>query len=531
MCEDNTSPIKLFPLIKRINAFSQGYRQNIVLIGQDTLEISHLLENYITSSKIGSTTYIHTSASCTDKKEFLKATAFSLLSNYTGSNSTLDSLINNSAGSLSLTVAHIKNQLRKTNTSFLDVVEIINKFNNETKNKCILIIEDFINLQEIFINFYQDFAKFIMLQTNCMVILATHNHKSANKVIAEELNLLFGNFEKIILPKTPSLDNLLYLKKIISPICPSPFFLSFFTEVIGTNLTYYSAMATAIKNTYHQNSEEDSIISAIQSTLYSKETYFFQKFSKKISAIKEKTKDHFLIVKLLIALSAGYLRKNELSATLDWSARTLNAKLQILADLNYVENLGTICKINDPLFSFWLNSIFRFHFSPTIFNPHQRISLYKRKMMENIITFKEDFFKSKIKKILQLFLAFQDDKIKLEKEKYHLPSIRKTKIISYPQNDFHIFIGEGKEIVFAGIKEENTQEKDIFDFIEKSSAIKGKRVKKIFISLGILPPTARTIAKNNKVEIWNINEVNRLFRIYNKPLAIFDNETADKQNF
>ncbi len=509
----------LFPLVKRIKAFSQGYRQNIVLIGQDTSEISHLLENYITSIKIDNTTYIHVSASCADKKEFLKATALSLLGNYTGSSSNLDTLINNSAVSLKSTVTYIKNQLRKTNTSFLDILETINKFSNETKNKCILIIEDFIDLKEIFNNFYQDFAKFITLQRNCMIILSTINHKSADKILSGDLNLLFGNFEKITLSRTPSLDNLLYLKELIFPFSPSPFFLSFFSEIAGNNLTYYPTLAKAIQSSYHPDSEEDSIISIVRDILYHRETFFFQKFSKKINSIKEKTKTYFPIIQLLTALSEGYLRKNELLGILNWSTRMLNARLQILSDLNYIENLGTIYKINDPLFSFWLNCVFRFYCLPPILNPSRRISLYRQKIRENIITFKEDFFKSKIKKMIQLFLAFQNDKIKLEKAKYSLPLIKRTKIISYPEKDFHIFVGEGKGIIFAGIKENDAQESDIFDFIEKSSAVRGKQVKKIFVSLGILPPTARTIAKNNKVLIWDVNEVNRLFSIYNKPLV------------
>jgi len=63
---------------------------------------------------------------------------------------------------------------------------------------------------------------------------------------------------------------------------------------------------------------------------------------------------------------------------------------------------------------------------------------------------------------------------------------------------------------------------DIFDFIEKGANIRGKKVKKIFISLDTLPPAARVIAKNNKLLIWDVNEVNRLLNVYNQPMVSCD---------
>jgi hypothetical protein len=95
-------------------------------------------------------------------------------------------------------------------------------------------------------------------------------------------------------------------------------------------------------------------------------------------------------------------------------------------------------------------------------------------------------------------------------------------MLSYPQENFHLFIGEGKEIIFAGIKEKNINDSDIFDFIEKGANVKGRGVKKVFIALDTLSPTARLIAKNNKLIIWDVNDINRLLHIYNKTAVACD---------
>ncbi|MCK4519682.1 MAG: hypothetical protein KAT96_00725, partial [Candidatus Omnitrophica bacterium] len=306
------------------------------------------------------------------------------------------------------------------------------------------------------------------------------------------------------------------------PLSPSPLFLSFFVSILGTNIAYYSLISKIIKKNYFSEDDEASTMLIIEKALYLKETYLFQKFIKKIDLIKFHFKDPVLVIKLLFALSEGYLRKKELISLGLYNSKELTGKLQKLLDLSYIENLGNVYKLKDSLFSFWLTSAFKLYFSPPVLNPQQKKALFKKNLEEKIVLFKEDFIKDKLKKIMQLFSSFKNDTLCLGKNRYHLPAIENAKIISYPARNFHLLIGEGKEIVFAGIKEKNVEDNDIFDFIEKGSNIKGKRVKKIFVSLDTLPPTARLIAKNNKLIIWDVNEVNRLLSVYNKPIVSYD---------
>ena len=510
---------KLLTLDKRIKAFTQGYRQNIALLGSDSQELSYLLKNYLGSKRYEELTCIHATTAYVGKKEFFKSVAFSLLSSYTRKQDSLDNLINCACPILPSTTDFIKICLGKKNLSFLDSLEVINKFINESNRRCVLIIEEFLGLKDLFKNFYHDFSKFIILQRNCMLVLTSSYAKGAQKVLATELNLLFGNFEKVLLTENTFLNNFLYLKGKLGTIRPSPFFLSFFINTVGSNIAYYDLMAETIKKSYRPEDEEATILDIVEESLYLNETYFFQKFIKKIDLTKFNFKDSNSIIKLLLALSDGYLRKSELVSLGIYDSKELASRLQKLCDLNYVQNFGNIYKIKDSLFSFWLATVFKLYFSSPIFDPQQQKKLYRKNLIEAISLFKEEFFKDKLKKVLQLISSFKNDTLYLGKNKYRLPSIERAKIISDHKKDFHLLIGEGKEIIFAGIKERDTQENDIFEFIEKGANIKGKGVKKIFISLNGLPPTARLIAKNNKLIIWDVNEINRLLKIYNKPIV------------
>ncbi len=513
---------KLEALDKRIKGFSQGYRQNIALLGNDSQEISYLLENYLQFNKSAQVTYIHTSTAYLDRREFFKSVAFSLLSDYTRKQDSLDNLINLADLGLDSTVGFIKECLEKRNLSFIDALEVINKFINESNRRCVLIVEEFLGLQDIFRGFYADFSKFIILQRNCMLVLTSSRSKASQKILAGELNLLFSNFEQISLSENSFLNNFIYLKSKLYPLNPSPFCLSFFISVIGVNITYYDLIAPVLKKNYRAENEEGAIVDTLEEMIYTKETFFFQKFIREIELIKFNCKDFSNILKLLLALSDGYLRKDELASLGIYAYGELTSRLQKLVELNCAENLGNIYKIKDPLFSFWLKNILKAYILPPTLDPDRRRSLCRKRMEEEVFLFKDEFFKDKIKKVLQLFSSFKNDTLLLAKEKYRLPAVEKTKIISYPQKDFHLLVGEGKEIIFAGVKESNTQESDIFEFIEKGTNIKGKRVRKIFISLDDLPPAARLIAKNNKLTVWDVNDINRLLGIYNKSLVACD---------
>ncbi len=510
---------KLETLDKRVKAFTQGYRQNISILGNDPDETSYLLQNYLKTNKFNEINYIQATSSYAGEKEFFKSIVFSLLSNYTRLEDTIDNLITYASPVLEKTTNYIKNCFQKEKFTFLDILEVLNLFIKESNRNCLLIIEEFLDLKDLFKNIYSEFSKFLVIQRSCMVVLTSSHTKNAEKVLSGELNLLFGNFEKVYLKDTFSLKNYLYLKEKINPINPSAFFLFYLVNALGSNIFYYDLLINIINDKYNPNNEDESITIIIESLLYSKSSCLFQKFIKNIDLIKSYFKDYVPTLKLLISLSQGYLRKRELLSLNIYNNKELASKLQKLIDLNYIENFGNIYKLNDSLFSFWLSHIFTLYFSPAILEPKMRISFFKKQINEDISIQKEEFFKDKLKKILQLFSSFKNDTLQVGKNKYRLPIIENTKVISYPKNDFHLLIGEGKEIIFAGIKEKNVEDNDILDFIEKGTNIKGKRVKKIFISLDEIPHRVRLIAKNNKLAMWDIQEVNNLLSIYNKSVV------------
>ena len=516
-------------LEKRISSFGQDYRQNISIIADDPEEISNLLETYLQSRSSQDLIFIHTTCAYTDAKGFFKSIVFSILREYMAKLDSFDALINQASFTLENTTSFIKEVLKKNNFSFLDILETINKFINESKRKCVLIIEEFCGLDDIFPRCFKDFSKFIILQRECVVILASSSPRRAQKILSSELNLLFGNFEKIHLNECSFLENYLCLKDKLSPLRPSPLLLSFFVNILGSNRLYYDSVSKLLKEGCDQDNEEATITTALENALYLPQTYLFQKFIKRIEVLKEKYKDSQTLIKILLAISQGYLRKPELNSLNICNSKAIDAALSKLIDLNYIINYGNIYKITDSLFSFWLSHVFKAQFWTPLLDREKRKLLWRKTLHEEIALFKEDFLKDKIKRVLELFSAFKDDVLKIGKDKYRLPTIERTKLISYPEQRLSYLLGEGREIIFVGIKEKRVEDTDVYEFIERGSNLKGKKIKKIFITLDEFSPTAKLVAKNNRLIIWDVNEINHLLNVYNKPLISFESKKTSRR--
>ncbi|MCM8831547.1 MAG: hypothetical protein NC918_05105, partial [Candidatus Omnitrophica bacterium] len=514
---------KLTILDKRIKSFLEGYRQNIALIGDDKDELTYILDNYLSKNKISDIVYIRPNSLYLTDKNFFANVATALLEEYLNCNDNLDNLINicQERNCLSATVGFIKTILQKDSILFADALELINKFVNESSRKCLFILEEFTQLPHILNVDYDNFAKFILLQRNCMLLLTSSYIKEAEKIFSTKLDLLFGNFEKIYLNGSIVFENLKYLESKLL-ITPSLFFTSFFINILETNLIYYDIIADKINENYKNNSNEEDIITLVlKKSIYLPQTYLFEKFIGKINLLKEHIKNYTKAIKLLIFLSEGYCRKNDLLSLGIFDAKSLYSMLEKLKQLQYINDYGNIYKIKDRLFSFWLSFVFKIYYFYPFCSAESRLHFWETKIKNEMSIFREEFFKDKIKRIVELLSSFKDDVVYADNEKYILPLIEKANILSYADKNYHLLIAEGKELIFAAIKESIVDDIDILNFIERSSQIKNKKMKKIFISTEQFTQQAKLIAKDSKLILWDINQINRLLSIYNKPLLPF----------
>jgi len=515
---NDLNSIKLAMFDKRIDSFVNGYRQNVALFAHDEEEIAHLLDDYLAGKTIPATKTARACAAHTDRKMFFKNIIYSLLCDSTVAG--LDAMINKAEASLPKTTGFIKQTLQKTSIDFLDLAETVNLFITESGLRCLLVIEQFHNMHELFPCCFEDFSKFIILQRQCMVVLTTASEKESDKIISTELNLLFGNFEKIDINGGSFTENYRYIKNNFALTDPSNFIVSFLEDILDSNSLYYAKVLGNFVDAA-QKTDEELLFENITETLYRKQTYLHQKFLRNITRITETHKIPQTTIRILIAISSGYMRKSEVASLNICDNRNLETRLAKLCEQSLIVNNGTIYKLRDRLFGFWLANVFKYYREIT--DSRVRFGIYAENLQNAITVYKSALKQCGVAVMLDLLGSFKDDTISLGKDNYRLCTMARTKLVA-DDNEMKIVVGEGKEILFIGIKEKNAQDSDIFSFAEKSNRIKGKGIKKIFVSFGNMPETVRLAAKNHKLISWDINDVNQLLKIYNKPVMPSENK-------
>lgn len=507
---------KLSIVDKRIQSFANGYRQNIALFANDNEELTYLLETYFSNNPAISMPVIHVSTRHAGAKRFFKNIAISILTSQVNTPLSIDALISQAGDILPNTTTLIKGALAAEEITFTMVLDVVNGFIEESKKPLIFVINEFQGLKRIFGSCLEDFSKFIILQRGCMVVVSSSQQADAEKILSGELNLLFGNFERIYCNENSFISRYNQVYRALERSPEPSLVASFIVNIIDDNTLYYKHI---LENAVAHSSlfaADDIIMATIENTLYSPQTYLHQKFLSAINQIENSHKQYGAAVQILSAISKGYIRKQEITSLKLAESKTIDARLNKFCEDGMIVNHGNIYQINDRLFSFWLANIFSFHTSYT--NSLQRKILWQQHMRAEIALFKTQISKSKLERLRYLAALFRDDSFTLGNESYKLPALTRTTLTSYPEENMHLMIGEGREIMVMGIKERDAKDSDVFSFAEKGSNIKGKGVKKLFVSLGAMPDTAKLAAKNHRFQALGINELNQVMKLYNQPI-------------
>lgn len=517
--ENNLKPFAVRLLEKRFSGFAEGYRQNVALLGSDQNELFTVLDRCLAQSRNPEIIFLSLNSTYLDSKDFLKAAAGSILSQHLNRYEQFDILLNHATAALPATAGRIKKALAQKKISFLDVLETINSFINESGKKCVFLLEDFTSLSNIFTEFHQAFAQFIILQQNCMVVLVSSQLRKAEKILGNQFNFLFGNFETISLDDCSLCDNYRYFLELLAPLKPPADFTAFLINILQGNTTYYRIITPEIKYEFSENWTE-TLLNILQRTLYEKNAALYRTFLSRIELLRAGHRDYRVLIKLLFLMSQGYTRKSDLRFFTGLDSRQFSIKMQSLLENGYVRQMGNIYILSDSLFSFWLETVFKPYTMSCLPDKQARCRQFREKVKEKISLFNEEFCKETTQRIFELFSSFKNDTVLIEKQKIKFPALQKIKLISYPEKNMDLLVGEGEEIVFAAIKQDTATENDIIDFIEKTNSIKVKSLKKIFISLGELTAPAKFIAKESKIAVWDMHGLNNVLRLYSKPILL-----------
>ena len=522
-------------LNKRLHDFKDGYRHNIAILGDEMLGKTTLLKHFLNEISDEKLTAVYVDVMPFEFPLFLKRFLTSLLYNFLknaqliSTRETLDALVKRAKVPLPLTsmlVEHFFSRLEKEKPEVLfgELFAIIETFGHETKKSCVVILDEFQNLRQLGIkNIFQDLGKRIMFQKNTLFVFSSSLKNEAKEILANDLSLLFGNFETIELNMLDPENSRELIMSQFGDVSISKEFINFLTNFTGGHPFYLKAIsdkAACLSRAARKEALDiETLSAALEQLLFQEWGIFNLKFTSYLSQLTS-TRNKNDLLYILDAISTGTNRIRDLARVLRKQKTEITQKLSKLTELGIISKNGSFYFVKDRLMSFWLKFV---HYEKLYsLNPDytDQALHFKNRIKSEIDEFINTSNTKIADRMLYIFNLFErDDDILIDRKRLRLSTFKELKIVSFDNTHLKmVILGRALDSLWlAAIKEGSINEQDVNEFILNTKKFKHKATNRIIVGLGGIDRNAKLLAKESSVMTWDISCLNNLFDLYGKP--------------
>ena len=525
-------------IIRRVNSFSKGYRQNIAIIGEPSIGKTSLIKDILSSNQIKSDAIIPIYLEIKIEpfefcaKRFIKSALFQLMRSDPALTAPHDTV---------LLIEDLKRTHPKTAETCIRVLQDIDKgrmdeghsfmlditamISEESKKRCLLILDEFHNLGNFDLKHpYATLAKKIMLQKDTMYLLLSSKATISQRIFNEKLALLFGNFEKMILSPFDMNMSRSFLQDKMRGAALPPVYMDFVATFTGNKPFYMQVLCDEMeKGVFSRKISSDNhaelIEFALTESVFKKTGVINQLFSNLFFRIS----DGKLLSKtaaLLIALSSGSKKQADMVSSSRLQARDASKILNRLVDMDIIVRNGSFYRFKDRLFSFWLQSVYLKRVLSFSLDDLMEEGYFKKDIRAEISIFLQEFEKELSSRVIDLFKLFKNDVIQLNGKKHKFLSFTDVaRPGTEAPGNINILAANSRFKWLCTIKKEHVTEAEITEIIRntKTKARANRINRNILISLAGINENAYLMAKEAKLWVWNLDDLNVLMELYEKP--------------
>jgi len=523
-------------LEKRALALKDGYRQNVALTGPMLSGKSSILFQFFYSLKDPSFVPIYIEVVKESFPSFASRFIANLLFGYFSScgytsEKSPEELIKKAEASIPHTTRYIKKvkqelQKRRYTDAYRMMLELTSILKQETGKSCIIIFDEFHNLEHFKIKKpYLHFGKIIMIQKDTMYIVSSSQKNTFSKILSEELALLYGNFEIIEVSGFDVKTSGDFMKEKLGAIKASDMHIEYLADFTDGNPFYMDIIAKKMRELASTESldtiNEEILVEALTSLLHNTSGTINQYLTNSImNLLDQDLREGHLEV--LIALANGY---NKLKDIAFWLGKKntvgLSEKLKSLMEIDVVYKNGVFYVIQDKVFAFWLKAVYHQKRKVLIEDIVNRSGDFVLCVKKDILNYASECDKDITKRVEDLFTLFKGDMVEIAKKTRKLPKFISIERKEYGKRDeLTAFQKKDKYWIFD-ICRERIDESTISDILKSHQSEKDKITKKVCIALEGIDRNALLLAKEKNVWIWSLKSLNKLLRLYKKQGIVY----------
>ncbi len=521
-------------LNKRIHDFKDGYRQNIAFIGEELSGKTSLLKNFITSLDDEQIVSIYLEIAAFEHNYFLKNFLRTLLFNYLRTKlflrgDSLDYLISAGQDAVPKTIESVKKikvniEKNKITEAYREIIDLPDIFTKETGKFCLIIFDNFQNLEELKINNpYQELGKRIMSQKKCMYIVASSAIVKAKEILTEKLSLLFGNFEVIDLGLFSVKESIAFINSELDGYQIEESYKKFIVDFTSGHPFYLNIICNKLKSILESNNLKgiplEILISSFEELLFHKWGILNQYFSNYLKRISL-GKNNSTSISILLSIVDGNNKIKDIGASLHKKKEDISLKTNRLLEQNLLSRNGSFYYISSKIFKFWIKYVFRFGLTNIDYSTSSQLNSFRNTVKRFVDDFGEAERIDAFERIIELFNLFHNESVQLNGYKYRLSHLKDFKMFSIDEKRKFAIANSMSGVWFIMLNEGKFQEDDVLRLLSECRKHKGKPQKRIIISLEDIDTNAKLRALGEKMWVWTIKDVNALLNIYNRPFIV-----------
>lgn len=515
-------------LEKRVKGLLDGYRQNIAIIGDETVGKTSLVHEFLSRFFNNRIINIYLEIRPESKASFARRFIGVLLYNFLLNSAIpleedLDYLIHKAQKYIPRTVENIRFILnavdkRKRNDNFSELYALCDSIYKETGKFCVVIMDEFTNLEGLgFKNLYRDWSKLLITQKNTMFIIISSKKFKTKAILSKNLSLLFGNFELVTVEPFDIATSEEYLQHKTMGIDVEKGIKNFIVHFTGGNPLYLEVIAHTLVNRPGLNLSD-----ALEGLLFDACGILNQRFSNCIKRFLDSShsKDY---ISILYLVSCGKNRIKDIAHILHKQRKDLMVKINLLLEFDTVSRNADFLTINDRVFSFWIRFVYQEKLQALTFDSQNQKTKFRDKIEDMIQDFLSNSRKPIPERVSELLWLFEDEMIQMERRKFRLNHFREIKPLEFKGRSLKEgLIGRSAESLWiVAFKYSRLSEEDILDFTKECAKYRHKLQRKIIITLTDIDQTTRLRAMEEKIWTWDIKNLNNILDLFSKPRLIF----------
>ncbi len=516
-------------LLKRVNGLKNKYRQNMAIVGPQSLGKTSLILNLLRHYNDNKIIPIYISLKPRSLEVFAKNFMGILLYQFLMSEQkkledNFDFLVSVSRPKIPKTVraiTHINKLLKESapkDEIFSLILELPQFLYDETKKPILLIFDEFQNLDNFGLEKpYFELSNKIMVQKNTMYIMLSSSSHQAYNILNKKLSLLFGNFEIINLQPLDTKTAGSFITKRMGNVKINGELKRFLIYLTGGYPFYLNIITEQIKFLCHDGKidkvTEKIVIIALGETLRKNHGILNQYFNNKYHGLLNINQSN-LYPAILLSLAKGIKKPSQISKHINRKTAEVNRHINKLIQWDVTTKNGVFNCINDPLLAHWLKLVLSPRQNSFNMDRANAASNFEDEIEKLMLEFSLESKKKITDRLKELFEKFENDIVELDNKRFMLTHFDEI-VIKEHNGLSQVFARRLKKIWFCAIEEGFIDEAKIGTYLE--NAKRKDCVKKILIALDGIDPTARLKALEAKVWIWDQNTVNNLFSIFEKP--------------